>query len=162
MATPHGIPKTLTIACIALVGAALSSACPAADRVDVLRGFSSAVECIRGDERPAEWCAAFQLLLERSGSEGTAFQLGANIGFSFCSEPAAEGTGAPDAELKAVAISALRARLRYEALKRQIGVCDADVARLLKISLTRLAAWKARAQTADRDESLVRSSRIEM
>jgi hypothetical protein len=80
--------------------------------------------------------------------------LGLNFGFSFRSESTAESLGTFEGELGTVAKCAVIARLRYEDLKRDLGLTDANVTQVLRIAPEKFCAWKARAETSDPDRSV--------
>jgi hypothetical protein len=126
---------------------------------DVLHGFNESAVCIRSNHKPSQWCAAFHVLLRTRRHETLAFLLGANFGFSFKSESIAEAIGASESELRNIAGCATLARLRYEKIKSELKLKDADVAELLNISPGKFAAWKARTETNDFDRSVTGTTR---
>jgi hypothetical protein len=125
------------------------------DNIEIQRGFAKSVLCIKSGEIPSQWCGAFHNLIRVSTTRSTAaFLLGANFGFSFASESAAERVGADQNELLRVAKCAATARVDYERIKKELHLTDADVSRILKISPKRFAAWKSRSLTSDDDNSI--------
>jgi hypothetical protein len=87
-------------------------------------------------------------------SETAAFWLGAQFGFSFTSDVAAEDTAANERELRRVAECATIARVAYEKAKRSLELRDSDVVSILKINAKKFIAWKARVSTIDTDRSV--------
>lgn len=140
---------------MAIAGAVARAGDSSSYATDIVRGFNESGRCISNTHKSSEWCVAFSDLIRKHKTATSAFLLGANFGFSFKSESSAEGMATSETELRRVAECAALARLRYEAIKRKLGVNDSDIAKLLNIRAGKFAAWKARTATHDLDRSVI-------
>ena len=147
------------LATLATMSFARSESLSNGEMAEIREGFRQSVACISTNHPPSEWCVLFRHLIFRKEAKDTpAFLLGANFGFSFESELTAENSGANQDELRKVAACAANARLAYEQNKADLRVVDQDVIKVLKISPSQFANWKARLSTGDPDDSVAPKS----
>jgi hypothetical protein len=155
------LSRVLVSAAIWLIALSRISALPSVDVTsEIQRGFSVSLKCIRGGVTASQWCRDFQKVVAnemRMCPSGDAFLLGANFGFSFRSESTAEAIGTSDDELRHVAACATNSRVEFEKIKKRLGLTDAELIELLGVDRAKFLAWKARAATTDRDNSVVTS-----
>jgi hypothetical protein len=126
---------------------------------EIRRGFDASSLCFRSRKHPPQWCRDFQRILAENAQRGRdtdGFLLGLTFGFSFRVESGGEAVGAPENELRDLAIHGTVARLGFEKKKKQLGLTDADVVRLLGVDEKRFTEWKNKVLTPDTDRSVLK------
>jgi hypothetical protein len=126
---------------------------------EIRRGFHASALCFQAGNHPPQWCRHFQRILAENAQRGRdtdGFLLGVTFGFSFRVESGGEAVGAPENELRDLAIHGTVARLGFEKKKKQLGLTDADVVRLLGVDEKRFTEWKASVLTSDTDRSVLK------
>jgi hypothetical protein len=126
---------------------------------EIRRGFDASTLCFQARKHPFQWYSKFQRILAENAQRGrdtAGFLLGVTFGFSFTVELRADASGAPENELRDLAIHSTVARLGFENKKKQLGLTDAEVIRLLGVDERKFAEWKNRALTSDTDRSVLK------
>ena len=126
---------------------------------EIRRGFHASASSFQAGKHPRQWYLNFQRILAENAqrSRDTAgFLLGVTFGFSFSVELSADAVGAPENELRDLAIHSTVARLGFENKKKQLGLTDAEVIRLLGVDARQFSKWKNRALTSDTDRSVLK------
>lgn len=126
---------------------------------EIRRGFHASALCLQSRKDPLEWYSKFQRILAENAQRGRdtdGFLLGVSFGFSFTVELSADAVAAPQNELRDLAIHSTVARLGFENKKKQLGLTDADVVRLLGVDEKRFTEWKNRVLTSDIDRSVLK------
>jgi hypothetical protein len=126
---------------------------------EIRRGFHASALCFQSGKHPLVWYSKFQRILAKNAQrdrDTDGFLLGVTFGFSFRVELSAEAVGAPETELRDLAIHSTVARLGFENKKKQLGLTDADVVRLLDVDEKKFTEWKNRVLTPDTDRSVLK------
>jgi hypothetical protein len=126
---------------------------------EIRRGFHASALCFQAGRHPRQWCSEFQRILAdnaQRGGDTDGFLLGVKFGFSFRVESSGEVVGASENELRRLAIRGTLARLDFEKKKKQLGLTDADIVRLIGVDEKKFAEWKTRVLTSDTDRSLLK------
>ena len=124
---------------------------------EIRRGFHASALCFQAERHPRQWYSEFQRILAKNAQRDTdGFLLGVKFGFSFRVESNGEVVGASENELRRLAIRGTLARLDFEKKKKQLGLTDADVVRLIGVDEKKFTEWKTTVLTSDTDRSLLK------
>ena len=130
---------------------------------EIIRGFNAATFATRDTSKITDWNDNLRRALavgNKNQTNSAPFLLGAEFGFSFrVGELDRNGVNVGERESRALAIQGTLARIRFERIKHALGITDAHLVSILRLSQTAFIAWKTSVTTSDLDDTVVGKTR---